>query len=63
VCSGNVARQPMMRGVRFRQPDAGLPNADAVMERGMLIPMSHALSDDDIAFVCSRIEAFLDGSG
>jgi len=63
VWSGNVARQPMMRGVRFRQPDAGLPNADAVMERGMLIPMSHALSDDDIAFVCSRIEAFLDGSG
>ena len=63
VWSGNVARQPMMRDVRFRQPDAGLPNADAVMERGMLIPMSHALSDDDIAFVCSRIEAFLDGSG
>jgi CDP-6-deoxy-D-xylo-4-hexulose-3-dehydrase len=59
VWTGNAARQPMMRGVRFRQPDAGLPNADAVMERGMLVPMNHALSDDDVAFVCDRIEAFL----
>jgi CDP-6-deoxy-D-xylo-4-hexulose-3-dehydrase len=49
----------MMRDVPFRQPDAGLPNADAVMERGMLVPMNHALTDDDIAFVCDRIEAFL----
>jgi CDP-6-deoxy-D-xylo-4-hexulose-3-dehydrase len=50
----------MMRGVRFRQPEAGLPNADAVMERGMLVPLNHALSDDDIAFVCDRVEAFLE---
>ena len=60
VWSGNATRQPMMRGVRFRQPEAGLPNADAVMERGMLVPLNHALSDDDIAFVCDRVEAFLE---
>jgi CDP-4-dehydro-6-deoxyglucose reductase, E1 len=59
VWTGNAVRQPMMRGVPFRQPDGGLPNADAVMERGMLVPMNHALTDDDIAFVCDRIEAFL----
>ena len=59
VWTGNAVRQPMMRGVHFRQPAAGLPNADAVMERGMLVPMNHALSDDDIAFVCDRIDAFL----
>ncbi|MDQ1379622.1 MAG: CDP-4-dehydro-6-deoxyglucose reductase [Actinomycetota bacterium] len=59
VWTGNAVRQPMMRGVSFRQPAAGLPNADAVMERGMLVPMNHALTDDDIAFVCDRIEAFL----
>ncbi|MCU1468359.1 MAG: arnB [Actinomycetia bacterium] len=59
VWTGNAVRQPMMRDVPFRQPDAGLPNADAVMERGMLVPMNHALTDDDIAFVCDRIEAFL----
>lgn len=63
VWTGNAARQPMMRGVRFRQPHSGLPNADAVMERGMLVPMSHALSDDDVAFVCDRIDAFVAGLG
>ena len=59
VWTGNATRQPMMRGVRFREPGSGLPNADAVMERGMLIPMHHALADADIAFVCDRIEAFV----
>ncbi len=59
VWTGNAARQPMMQGVAFRQPEAGLPNADAVMERGMLVPMGHALSDDDVAYVCDNIEAFL----
>jgi len=60
VWTGNAARQPMMQGVPFRQPAGGLPNADAVMERGMLVPMGHALSDDDVAYVCDNIEAFLE---
>jgi dTDP-4-amino-4,6-dideoxygalactose transaminase len=59
VWTGNAVRQPMMHGVSFRQPDGGLPNADAVMERGMLVPMGHALADDDVAYVCDNIEAFL----
>ena len=49
----------MMRGVTFHSPESGLPNADAVMERGVLVPMHHALADEDIAFVCERIEAFV----
>jgi CDP-6-deoxy-D-xylo-4-hexulose-3-dehydrase len=59
VWTGNAARQPMMDGVNFRQPEGGLPNADAVMERGMLVPMGHSLSDEDVAYVCDGIEAFL----
>ncbi len=59
VWTGNAARQPMLRGVPFRQPAGGLPNADAVMERGMLVPMGHGLSDDDVAYVCDGIEAFV----
>jgi len=58
VWTGNATRQPMMRGVPFRQPDGGLPNADAVMERGMLVPMNHGLSDDDVQYVCEALEAF-----
>jgi CDP-6-deoxy-D-xylo-4-hexulose-3-dehydrase len=61
VWTGNAARQPMMRGRTFRQPDGGLPHADAVMERGMLVPMGHALDDDDVRYVCDHIQAFLDG--
>jgi CDP-6-deoxy-D-xylo-4-hexulose-3-dehydrase len=49
----------MMHKVPFRQPQRGLPNANAVMERGMLVPMGHVLSDDDVAYVCDNIEAFL----
>ncbi len=59
VWTGNAVRQPMMRGVPFRQPEPGLPNADGVMERGILVPMGHGLGDDDIAYVCDGIEAFL----
>jgi CDP-6-deoxy-D-xylo-4-hexulose-3-dehydrase len=59
VWTGNAVRQPMMRGRPFRQPAGGLPNADAVMERGMLLPMGHALGDDEVGYVCDSIEAFL----
>ncbi|MGZ4688177.1 MAG: DegT/DnrJ/EryC1/StrS family aminotransferase [Acidimicrobiia bacterium] len=59
VWTGNATRQPMMKDVAFRQPERGLPNADAVMERGMLVPMGHGLSDDDIAYVCDHIGEFL----
>ncbi len=60
VWTGNAARQPMMKGVPYRQPDGGLPNADAVMQYGVLLSCSHSLSDDDIAFVCSQIDDFLE---
>ncbi len=63
VWTGNAARQPMMKGVEFRQPDGGLPNADAVMRYGVLISCGHALDDDDLEFVCSRIDEFLASRG
>lgn len=59
VWTGNAARQPFMSGVDFRQPDGGLPNADAIMERGVVLPMNHSLDDDDIGYVISLIETFL----
>ncbi len=59
VWTGNATRQPMLKGVPLRIPDAGLPRADEIMERGVVLPMSHALGDEDIAFVIARVEAFL----
>ena len=50
----------MMKGVDYRQPPDGLPNADRVMEYGMLLPCGHGLDDDDVAYVIAGIAAFLD---
>jgi CDP-6-deoxy-D-xylo-4-hexulose-3-dehydrase len=59
VWSGNVTRQPMMKGVSFRVPPGGLPNADLVMEGGMILPCSHGLTDEQVERVCLHIETFL----
>jgi CDP-6-deoxy-D-xylo-4-hexulose-3-dehydrase len=59
IWTGNAARQPMLRGVEFRLPEGGLPNCDAVMARGVLLPLSHALDDDDVDFVAGQVVEFL----
>ena len=59
VWTGNATRQPFMAGVNFRQPPGGLPNADAIMERGVVLPMNHSLEDEDIGYVIGLIETFL----
>ena len=46
VCfTGNVIRQPMMQGVDYRVVSAGVPCADAVMERCVLLPVHHGMTD------------------
>jgi CDP-6-deoxy-D-xylo-4-hexulose-3-dehydrase len=59
VWTGNVARQPMMNGVKMKLPEAGLPNADAIMERAFLLPCNHGMEDADVAFVIDQLEGFL----
>ncbi|GAA3113378.1 DegT/DnrJ/EryC1/StrS family aminotransferase [Streptosporangium carneum] len=58
VWSGNVTRHPMMAGVEFRQPEEGLPCADAVFERGMTLGMSHGLSDAEVRRITDSIHRF-----
>ena len=58
VWSGNVTRHPMMDGVEHRVPEEGLPNADAVFERGMTLGMSHGLTDAEVAHIGAAIDAF-----
>jgi dTDP-4-amino-4,6-dideoxygalactose transaminase len=43
-------------------PD-GLRHADAVMERGVMLPLSHALEDRHIDFVTEQVRAFLKSRG
>jgi len=61
IWTGNVARQPMVQGRSVVVPDDGLPNADVVMERGVLLPLSHAIDDDTLTFVLETIEELLVG--
>jgi len=60
IWSGNVARQPMMKNQLLRIAPGGLPVADAVMERGVMLPLSHALEDKHVEFVTGQVSAFLD---
>jgi CDP-6-deoxy-D-xylo-4-hexulose-3-dehydrase len=52
----------MMTGKSFRVPVGGLPNADRIMEAGVVLPCNHGMGDEHIEFVIDRLRAFLDGA-
>ena len=59
VWTGNVLRQPGFKGIAHRTPEAGLPNADHVMEWGVVLPSNHGLDDADVDYVVEVADAFL----
>jgi CDP-6-deoxy-D-xylo-4-hexulose-3-dehydrase len=59
VWTGNALRQPAFRKIAHRQPPGGLPNTDRVMERGLVLPSNHALTDEDVDHIWATAEAFL----
>ena len=59
IWTGNVTRQPMLAGRQLRLPADGLPCADAVMERGVLLPLSHAFGDDTLDVITATVQEFL----
>jgi len=63
VWTGNITRQPMLRGHEFRVPTDGLPNADRVMEWGLILPNNHSLSDDDCAYIGECLDGFVAEKG
>jgi len=63
VWTGNITRQPMLRGREFRVPTDGLPNADRVMEWGLIVPNNHSLSDDDCNYIGECIDGFVAEKG
>jgi dTDP-4-amino-4,6-dideoxygalactose transaminase len=63
VWSGNVARQPAFRDTLHRQPPDGLPHADHVMEWGLILPNSHAMTDGDCQYIGECLEGFLSEHG
>ena len=59
VWTGNVLRQPAFKGIAHRAPEHGLPNANRVMEQGLILPSNHSLDDDDLDYIWARAEAIL----
>ena len=55
----NALRQPAFKGIAHRAPAAGLPNADRVMERGLILPSNHSLTDDDLNYIWTTAETAL----
>ena len=63
VWTGNAARQPAFRDKPHRLPERGLPNADRVMEWGLILPNNHSLDDDDCAWIGDCVHGFVTEKG
>jgi CDP-6-deoxy-D-xylo-4-hexulose-3-dehydrase len=61
VWSGNILRQPAFAKIAHRAPAGGLPNADRVMETGLVLPCNHGMTDDDVDYIGETVDAFVRG--
>jgi len=59
VWTGNAARQPAFKGAPMRIAEGGLPNADRVMEHGVILPMNHALDDAHMHYIGDLVDAYV----
>ena len=62
VFTGNVTRQPMTNGIKMITRESGYPNADAVMKRGVLLPLHHGLTDHMFERFHSVVSQFIKDS-
>ncbi|WP_419813908.1 aminotransferase class I/II-fold pyridoxal phosphate-dependent enzyme [Glacieibacterium sp.] len=60
VFTGNILRQPAMRGVEVRTTPNGYPVADAVMRGGILIACHHGLEDAHFTYMHETFQKFAD---
>ncbi len=58
VFTGNILRQPAMRGVACVTDPAGYPVADDVMRGGLLLACHHGLTREHIAYMHETFESF-----
>jgi CDP-6-deoxy-D-xylo-4-hexulose-3-dehydrase len=59
VWTGNATRQPAFRKIAMRVAEGGLPNADRVMESGVILPMNHGLGDEAMHSIGDQVDAYV----
>lgn len=59
VWTGNVTRQPAFEKIPMRVAEGGLPNADRVMEQGVILPMNHGLDDTHMHTIGDLVDAYV----
>jgi CDP-4-dehydro-6-deoxyglucose reductase, E1 len=59
VFTGNVLRQPMCSNIKKRVVQEGYPNSDAIMKRGVLLPLHHGLTEDMFNRLHKTIDDFI----
>ncbi len=60
VFTGNIIRQPMMKDQTYISREEGYPNSDAIMERGVLLPLHHGMTDKMFERFFKVIEQFIE---
>jgi CDP-6-deoxy-D-xylo-4-hexulose-3-dehydrase len=55
IWTGNILRQPGFSQIEHRQPEAGLPECDRVMNRSLSLPTHHGLTSDDIGHMVDAV--------
>jgi len=58
IFSGNITKQPMMEGRKFKTNDNGYENSDFIMKNGMLIGCHPKLSFSDLDYICELLKQF-----
>jgi len=59
VFTGNINRQPMCKDITKKVSVMGYPNADAIMERGVLLPLHHGMSEAMFKRLHNTIDQFI----
>lgn len=59
VFTGNILRQPMTKNINKRVIPTGYPNSDSIMERGVLLPLHHGLTEDMFSRLHETINDFI----
>ena len=59
VFTGNIIRQPMLRNTNYKTSPAGYPNADEVMENGVLLPVHHGMTEKMYEYLEESIKLFV----